>query len=179
MAQQTSSPLKYTDETDRSYGLTGMTISMVVWDGADLLAGVSLDNEPGNGLEVTPDFDFAGNPRLSARLAWNQLLKHLELSAAMIMGNAMCRAYVGQRRTPTSAVNAALRALVRDEGREVCSLDDDEIDRIYAKTSNYLTQIYNHPGVVQLAHSFADTLRKRRRLSAAEALDCLAALQNM
>ena len=35
--------LKYIDENDKCYGITGMAISMVVWDAENVLAAVSLD----------------------------------------------------------------------------------------------------------------------------------------
>ena len=65
-----NSVLKYKDENDRSMGLAGSAIALVIWDGEDKLAAINLDSLPGEGLEMTPDFGFAGNPRLSARLAW-------------------------------------------------------------------------------------------------------------
>lgn len=174
-----NSPLRYKDEEDRAYGLAGMTISMVVWDGEDMLVGVSLDNEPGQGLEVTPDFNFSGNPRMSARMAWQQLVKQFELSTAMLLGNAMCRAYVGAGHQLASSSASLLRALVRDEGRQVCQLDDDEITHIYDKTSRYLERLFSHSGVATMAHRFADDLRQHRRLTAAEALERLAALNGL
>ena len=35
--------LSYKNENDRCYGATGMAIGLVVFDGEDMLAGVSLD----------------------------------------------------------------------------------------------------------------------------------------
>lgn len=173
------SPLRYTDEKDRSYGLTGMTISMVVWDGEDMLSAVNIDNAPGQGLEVTPEFHFRGNPRMSARIAWHQLIKQFELDTAMLLGNAYCRSYVGGQRTLSAQVTALLRALVRDEGRSLCELDDDEISHIYDKTSLYLERLFTHSGVAAIAHDFAEALRRQRRLSAAEALERLSALNGL
>lgn len=174
-----NSPLKYSDEADRSLGVAGMAISMVVWDGENMLAAISLDNENGQELEFTPDFFFAGNPRLSARLAWQELVKHLELSSAMLMGNAICRSYVGRHRSLTSSMNAAIKALVRDEARTVCSLDDDEIDALYNKTFSYLDRIFRHDGVASIAENFAGVLRRERRLSATEVLDHMRALNRL
>ena len=72
-----NSALKYKDENDRSMGLAGSAIALVIWDGEDKLAAIDLDSLPGEGMEMTPDFSFAGNPRLSARLAWQMMLKQL------------------------------------------------------------------------------------------------------
>lgn len=174
-----NSPLKYSDETDRSFGLAGMAISMVVWDGEDMLSAVSLDNPMGEGMELAPEVRFSGNPNISPRTAWQQQVKRLELSAAMIMGNAMCRAHVNRRRAVSSKVNASLKALVRDEARSVCSLDDDEIEAIYNKTYSYLERLFTHDGVADLAREFARELCDKRRLSAAETLDRLRALNRL
>lgn len=171
--------LKYSDENDRSLGIAGTAISMVVWDAERYIAAVSLDNGPGDGIEMTPDFHFAGNPRFSARLVWQQMIKQLELSSAMLIGNVMCRSYVGNGRRPSSAATAAIRALVRDEARTVCSLDDDETERIYERTYQYVERLFTHPSVASIANNFADTLRTRRRLSAAEVLDQLSALNRL
>jgi hypothetical protein len=176
---ESNSPLKYTDEIDRSFGLAGMAISMIVWDGEEILSAVSLDNPMGEGLELAPEVRFAGNPHFSPRSAWQQQVKRLELSAAMIMGNAMCRAYVNRQRSVSSKVNASLKALVRDEARSVCSLDDDEIDAIYNKTYSYLERLFAHDGVAALAREFARELCDKRRLSAAETIERLHALNRL
>jgi hypothetical protein len=173
------SPLKYSDETDRSYGLAGMAISMVVWDGEEKLSSISIDNPLGEGIELAPEVRFAGNPHFSPRSAWQQQVKRLELSAAMIMGNAMCRAYVNRQRSLSSKVNASLKALVRDEARSVCSLEDDEIEAIYNKTYSYLEQLFMHEGVAEIAREFARELCAKRRLSAAETLDRLRSLSRL
>ncbi len=173
------SPLRYSDETDRTYGVAGMAIAMILWDGEPYLASVSIDRPAGESIEFTPAFGFNGNPRLTATLAWRQLIKQFEMSTAMLMGNAMCRSYIGSSRPLTSAVTAALRALVRDEGREVCSLDDDEIDIIYNKTHRYLDRVFSHAGVSSVARDLASAIATRRSLTAAEVLDALAPLNNM
>ena len=173
------SSLRYSDETDRAYGLTGMAISLVLWDGEPMLSALSLDNDPGSGVEFTPVFGFSGNPRMTASLAWREMLKQYELSAAMIMGNAICRSYIGSARPLSSASTAALKALLRDEGREICQLEDDEIDLVYNKTYRYLDRVFTHSGVTQIARTFADELRNRRRMTAAEVFEGLAALSRL
>lgn len=174
-----TSPLRYTDPKDRTYGVTGMAIALVLWDGEPMLAAVNIDNPAGQSMQFTPAFGFTGNPRLTASLAWRELLKQYELSAAMIMGNAMCRAYVGQSRPVTSATTAALRAIIRDEGREVCQLDDDEIDLVYNKTYRYLDRVFSHAGVASIAHRFAQTLEQRRAMSATEVFEDLTDLSRL
>lgn len=168
-----NSALKYKDENDRSMGLAGSAIALVIWDGEDKLAAIDLDSLPGEGMEMTPDFNFAGNPRLSARLAWQMMLKQLELTSAMVMGNVLCRSYVGQGRQPSSSARAALRAILRDEAISACSLEDDEFDQMYSRLLDLQSQIFTHNEVATMARTLASDLLSRRRLTAAEVLDRL------
>ena len=50
--------LKYRDNRDKTYGLTGMAIALVMADGEDMLMQVSLDAPAGEGITFTPDFYF-------------------------------------------------------------------------------------------------------------------------
>lgn len=168
-----NSALKYKDENDRSMGLAGSAIALVIWDGEDKLAAIDLDSLPGEGMEMTPDFSFAGNPRLSARLAWQMMVKQLELTSAMVMGNVLCRSYVGQGRQPSSSARAALRAILRDEAISACSLEDDEFDQMYSRLLDLQSQIFTHNEVATMARTLAADLLSRRRLTAAEVLDRL------
>lgn len=174
-----SDALKYVDERDRRFGLAGMAIAMVVWDGQEQLAAINVDSEPGEGLEFTPDFYFSGNPRLSARLAWQMLVKQLELESAMLVSNVMCRQYIGRGERISSAMRARLRALVRDEAQNVCSLEDDETERIFTRVNNYLEQLFQHPAVAQMAHQLEDNLQQTRRLTVAEVMDVLRPLSHL
>ena len=165
--------LKYNDESDRALGLAGMAVAITVWDGEDQMVAVNLDSAPGAGLELTPDFFFAGNPRLSARLAWRQMLKQLELASAMLVSNAMCRSYVGQKRALSSQAASMLRAMVHDEAVNVCSLEEDEIEALYGRVSDTCTRLFTHQAVQNLAERLAADMRQRRRMTAAEILDIL------
>ena len=171
--------LQYKDENDRSYGLAGMAISLYVWDGEEYLIGLDLDADPGDGLSVSPAFNFGGNPRVSARSVWKEMVKHLQMSTAMLLGNVMCRSYCapGGARRLSSQTTALMRAMVRDEGRELCSLDDDEIAEIFDQTLSYLERLYANTAVATIADSLSSALRTRRSRSAAEALDFLARLR--
>lgn len=167
------SHLRYVDESDRAYGVTGMAIALTLWDGEHYLAAVSLDNPVGESIEFTPAFGFSGNPRMTASLAWREVLKQFELSAAMLMGNAMCRAYVGSSSPVSSSVASQLRAVLRAQGAEICQLDDDETDIIYNKTQRYLDRVFTHTAVASVAHDFAAALMARRRLSSGDVFDLL------
>ena len=64
--------LKYSDDNDRSYGAAGMAIGLVVYDGEDMLASITLDGDPNDMVSMSPDFYFAGNPGVSAKTAWKR-----------------------------------------------------------------------------------------------------------
>lgn len=167
------SPLKYKDERDRALGLSGMSVALMLWDGEPMLAAVSLDGTPGTGLEFTPAYGFAGNPRLTATLAWREMLKQFELTAAMLLGNAMCRSYVGNSAPLGTDTAAALRQLLHDEGHETCQLDSDETDIIYNKTYRYLDRVFTHHAVGAVARDLAARLQSRRRMTATEVFEVL------
>lgn len=165
--------LKYRDERDKTYGLTGMAIAMVMADGEDMLVQLSLDAPAGEGISFTPDFYFQGNPRYSAKLAWNQMLKQLSLVTGMMIGNVMCRSYVQDMQRLSDEVLRQLKDIVRSEGSEACSLDSDETDNLFRRNFNYYDRLFSHRVVADIAHNFAGELQSRRVFSACEVLDHL------
>ena len=82
---------KYIDEDDKCYGIAGMAVAMMVLDGENLLSSISLDAPANEAMNFTSDFYFTGNPRLSAKFAWNRILEHYQLSMGMFIANIMCR----------------------------------------------------------------------------------------
>lgn len=171
--EPSENPLLYADENDRALGLTGMTIALAVYNAGDMLARVSLDDAPGTGFVMSPEFEFCGNPRMSARLVWQQLVRQFEIESAILVGNAMCRMYVGQRKRIPSRLDTMIRSMIRDHGRTLCSLDDDEVAVIYEKVERTLENVFLRERIHTLAHSFADRLLGSRTISGAEAIDIL------
>lgn len=167
----------YTDEQDRCYGAAGMAIGLVVYDGEELLASVSLESEPHETVQLTQDFFFAGNPGVSAKSAWNQLVKNYNIGTSMIIANLLCRYLVNRRSYMPEALRKELFDLVAEEGAEVCALESDEVQRLFDKNFNYLSRVFSHRGVQTVAHDFASALASRRTLSRLDALDLLASLQ--
>lgn len=176
--------LPYTDETDRAYGATGMAIGLMIYDGDDLLYAIDLDAPASDGdpaatgmMVLSPDFYFAGNPGVSARSAWHQMLKNYNLGVSMIVANLLCRHLVHQHRALPQSLADELRSMAREEGAGCCSLDSDEADRVFDKCYDYLTRVFSHRGVQAVAHDFASALTSRRHLSRLDALDLLEALR--
>lgn len=169
----------YTDEKDRCYGAAGMAIGLVVYDGEDLLASVSLEREPNETVELTQDFYFAGNPGVSAKTAWAQLVKNYNIGSSMVIANMLCRYLVNRRMYLPDELRQQLHDIVAEEGSESCSLEADEIERLFDKNYNYLTRVFSHRGVQSVAHDFVTTLGARRTLSRMDVLELLAALNHM
>lgn len=169
--------LQYHNEDDRCYGATGMAVAFVVLDGDDLIAGVNLDASPDALLEYADEYYFAGNPGLSAKSAWNTILKHFNHSMAAVMANVMCRRYVldGSRMDPDT--KQYLLSLMLTEGEETCNLEEDETRRLFDKNYVYLTRVFSHRGVQGVCHDFASELKRRRHMSRFEILEQLRALR--
>ncbi len=168
--------LKYKDEYDRAIGLAGMAIALYACDGEQFLASVSVDLPTGEGIKLTPDFGYDSNPALSAKFVWKQLLHRYELSAAMILGNAMCRSYIGQGKRFDSSTDSLLRDIINDEGKSICDLEYDETRSIYNKTHQFLDRIFTHSTVASTAQEFADMLCRQRTLCSTEILALLSTL---
>lgn len=169
--------LKYKDDNDRCFGATGMAIGLVIYDGDGLLSHIDLDAADGDEmLALTPDFYFAGNPGISARSAWNRIVRNYNIGVGMLIANLMCRHLVGRNRRMPAAVSDALRAIAAEEGVASCQLDDDEIKRIFDKSYAYLDKVFSHRGVQSVAHDFAAELSRRRSMSRLDVLEQLQAL---
>ena len=123
--------LSYTNEAHRAYGVAGMAISLVIFDGEDMLASVDIDRNPGEMMEMAPDFYFTGNPSLSAKAAWSRIVSNFNLTAAMILGNALCRSLVLERRELAKELLASLHDTIVGEAAETCSLEADEAERLF------------------------------------------------
>lgn len=168
---------RYSDEADRAYGATGMAIGLMVYDGEELLYSINLDAAPGDMMELSPDFFFAGNPGVSAKTAWNRLVKNYSIGLSMLIGNVMCRYIVNSRRDVPADVTTELKRYAHEEGAGSCELEDDEIDRVFDKSFDYLRRVFTHRGVQAVAHDFASALTNRRSLSRLEIEELLSSLR--
>lgn len=168
--------LSYADERDKTYGITGMTITLVVCDAEDYLSEIHLDNEPGECMVMAHQFGFKGNPRMSAKIVWEQTLNDLRVTTSMALGNIMCRRYILGQKPLSNDETSELRRAVMDEASEHCALDDDESSRLFDACYHTVDRIFRHSAVRPIADSFASQLADRRTLSANEAIEILAHL---
>ncbi len=169
--------LKYKDETDKAYGLAGMAISLVAWDSEEWLESVNIDAEPDEAIQMSQEFYLTLAPRVGAKAVWEQSLKRFQLTAAMMVANVTCRQMVKHKHSKLSGeTDAELRTALYEEGAELCSLEQDEISRIYIKSLNYCSQLFSHPGVKQVTEIFVSKLQENRNLTAEKILDILGPL---
>ncbi len=176
----TKDPLKYTDETDKSYGLAGMAISLVVWDASELLTSINIDAPIEEAIRLTPDYYLGQSGRTGAKAAWEQDLKRFQLTAAMTLANVCCRRLAHRSEGQLSRRTLeAIMTFLNEEGAALCQLDPDEVQRIAAGIHQHCSRIFNHSGVCSLAARLASELTSRRAMPAAEVLDLLAPINRM
>lgn len=168
--------LSYTDEADKAYGLTGSAITLVAADGENYLSGLDLDADPAEAISLVPGFGVKANPRMSAKIIWNQGVKELKVFSLMAIGNVACRVYVGHQRPLDSKEEELLHTVITDEACNHCQLDSDEAETLFRTNLEFVERLFNHMGVHNVARSFSSTLAKRRQLSGAEAIEILASL---
>lgn len=171
--------LSYRNDDDRCYGATGMAIGLVVFDGEDMLAGVSLDAPAHAMMEMNQDFFFSGNPSLSAKAAWNRMLRNFNLMSAMMIANVMCRRVVLDNGDMDNELRTMLFDCILEEATDACSLERDEAERLFEKDYSFLHRVFSHRGVQAVAHDFARSLSEMRSMSRAEMLEQLRGLSSL
>lgn len=166
--------LKYSDERDKSYGMAGMAIALVASDGQNLMAHISLDGDADSGFEMSHDFFFRGNPRMSAKWVWKTDIQHLALAVRMVLGNVVCRSYVmrGQQQLDRTTADL-LRREIREVADEGCALALDEADGLFDESYRFVHRLFSHVGVHAIADGFVEELRRRREMSVAEVVELM------
>lgn len=168
--------LAYLNEDDRAYGLAGMAIALAALDAIDRVADVSLDAD-GPMVSFSHEYYFCGSPSISPKASWNNLLHNFYITSAMAISNLMARSYVRMHQDIPSALLAELRGEMVREGEDTCSLDEDEIDRIYNRSFTGMRRIFANPRLHPAIDEFADTISRRRHLSGTEIYDELRILR--
>lgn len=172
----TPNTLQYSDDRDKAYGVAGMTITLVALDGEDYFSGIDLDAPAGEHIIMSHDYGFRGNPRMSAKVVWEQIMRELRITASLALGNLTCRRYLLAHRGLANDELSALRDALRYDANEHLDMDKDEADRLFESCRQYADRLFRHQGVVGIAHTFAGRLADKHRMSAAEAIEILASL---
>lgn len=166
--------LKYKDETDRAYGLTGMAVSLMVWEADGVLDAVDLDAPVNSGMRFTPDFYFGGSPSVSAKASWEHQVERFRLNTAMILANVMCRRLVNGTGPVNEKLRAELLSMICEEGEAACSLGEDESAAVFGKCYAYCERIFSHLGVKRVVRDCVGALASRRVLHRSEMMELLA-----
>lgn len=167
--------LTYLNEDDKAYGLAGMAISLAALDAIDRVVEVSLDSD-GPMVTFAHAYYFSSNPSISPKIVWDNMLHNFYVTSAMVMGNIMSRSMVRLGSEVPTGIYEDIRKMMGEEGRDTCSLDEDEVDIIFSKTRTNIGRIFRNPRLHPAIDRFARTISRRRQLSGMEILDELRAL---
>lgn len=176
MSQQTLT-LTYLNEDDRSYGLAGMAISLASLDAVDRVASLSLDSDD-TMITFSHEYYFSGSPSISPKSTWDNLIRNFYITSAMAVGNVAARSLVRLRQNniPAEVIDPVIDTIY-EEGRESCSLEDDEIEAICDKVRMLSRRIFGNPRIHPAVDELARTISRRRSLSGGELIDELRLLQ--
>lgn len=167
--------LRYSNEDDRAYGLAGMAISMASLDALDRITEIFLDAE-GPMVSFSQDYYFSFSPAVSPKAVWNNLMSNFQLTTSLVLANVMARSLIRLGSEASPEVFEEIRSLVRREGMEVCSLEEEEADAIYDKLIRHSRRLFYNPRLHPAVKQLAGVIARKRRLSVidlAEELDML------
>ena len=167
--------LAYINEEDRALGLAGMAISLASLDALDRVSEIFLDSE-GPMVDFNHNYYLVSSPAASPKSVWNHILSNFHLTTSLVMSNVMARSLVRLGEEPGRDVMETIRSLVREEGAESCSLDEEEADMIFNRSLMQSKRLFLNARLYPAIRELADVFTRRRRLSAmdlAEELDLL------
>ncbi len=165
--------MKYRDELDKSYGIAGMALGLSVFDADDLFTAVTLDGDGPDSILFTPEFYFAGNPRLSPRGAWQYILGHYRITVGLAVANALCRRMVLDNERVDDKLRDDLLNAAYEDGKDFCQLERDEVEPIFDEAFDSMKRLFSDSQVRKAMDAFADALQRRRTLSHIDVADIL------
>lgn len=156
--------LRYSNEDDRAYGLAGMAITMASLDALDRITEVFLDAD-GPMISFSNSYYFSSAPSISPKVVWENLMTNLQLTTSLVLGNVMARSLVRLGQEAEADVFETVRQLVREEGRDTCSLEDEESDMVFDKMMRHSRRLFHNPRLHPAVKQLAGVISRRRRLS--------------
>ena len=156
--------LNYSNEDDRAFGLAGMAISMASLDALDRITEIFLDAD-GPMVSFAQSYYFTASPAVSPKDVWHNLLGNFQLTASLVIGNIMARSLVRLGTDADEDVYLQIRDLIREEGRDVCSLDEEESDLVFDKVLRHSRRLFNNPRLQPAVRELASVISRKRRLS--------------
>ena len=168
--------LSYQNEDDRAYGLAGMMIALANLDAIDRVATVTIDTE-GPMVEFSHAYYFAGSPSISPKSTLDNLVENFHITTSMVVGNILARSLVRLKEEAPEDLMKEVYSQVEEEGKETCSLESDEIERLYDHALSRAMRIFRNPRVQPAIDEFARVISLRRSMSGREIFDELHLLQ--
>lgn len=168
--------LTYLNEDDRAYGLAGMVISLASLNAIDRVAEVSIDAD-GPMVEFSHEYYFPGSPVVSPKATWDNLVRNFHITTSMVVSNILARSIVRMKEEAPKEIMDEIYSEVEREGRDTCSLEEDEIENLYNNALMRARRIFRNPRLHPAIDEFARVISRRRSLSGMEILDELHLLQ--
>lgn len=168
--------MKYRSEDDKYYGVAGMAIGLSIFDATELFTGIDLDADGFDCICFAPEFYFAGNPRVSAKEAWQEMYTHYQISMGLVIANTMCRKMVLDRGVVDRKLRSMLLNAICDEGKELCQLEKDEVKPIFDRYFSHLMRVFSNAGICNAITEMVELLKAQRTFTRAEITDMLQAL---
>lgn len=168
--------LKYINEDDRAYGLAGMAISLAALDAIDRIADISLDSD-GPMVSFSHEYYFTGSPSISPKSTWNNLVNNFYITSTMVVSNVLARSLVRMGEEVPEKLLETIKKEMEAEGLDSCSLEADEVDRIFNRSMSGMRRIFANRRLYPAIQQFATTLSRRRTLTGNEIFDELRALR--
>lgn len=165
----------YADDTDKSYGIAGMVISLNIADAEDALDYITLDDDRDTSFSLDSRFTLAPSAPSTAAV-WRRMVDRYRLLINLVVSNIVCRRQVYRRLALEQSLIDEMRELISEEGRTFCSLDNDEIDRLYRHILSDQTRIFSSPRIHDIVRRYSAALLQQRHLSHSEAFELLQSL---
>jgi len=171
--------MSFRDERDKCYGVASMALGLEVYQAERLYGGVTVDADGARCIRFTPEYYFAGNPRLSASMVWQHLLSHFKVSIGIAIAGTLGRMIVLDGQQPDQQLRNSLLEAACADGEDYCQLERDEVQPIFDKAYSSLLRLFNEDEVHRAIKVMADTLQKRRTLTQTEIAELLQRLNIM
>lgn len=162
-----TSPLAYRSEDDRSYGLAGMTLALATLDAIDDVVGIDMDTQ-GPMVIFSNEFFWGSSQAASPKAHWHHLMRNFRITTSLAMANILARCLVRDRGSDPTDMLDALLPVIMSEGRDVCSLEEDEVRNFYENTLRTTSRTFHNPRLHPYIEHLADILTRRRTLSGRE-----------
>ena len=164
--------MKYRDETDKCYGIAGMSIALAIFEAEDLLSGVSLDGEGLDCLTFVPNY-YSGSLSLSPSTVWQDVFQRYQVTLGMTIADTMCRKMLHDKGVVDKKLRKSLLDAACEEGRLSCQLENDEVEHIFDKYYQYMLQTFKNRNVHTVIGSMVKRLQADRSLSSCDVLEML------